>query len=214
MTGKSSTPGKFITLEGGEGAGKSTQARLLAAHLQSTGIKALVTREPGGSPYGEKIRDLILAERPVAPETEFLLFAAARCEHLAAVIRPALLRGEWIVCDRFIDSTRVYQGRLLGIEPRLIAAIEECTVAPSYPDLTLILDVPAEIGAERARQRGDANRYDSERLETHQLLRAGFLDIARLEPLRCAVIEGAAPVEEVDRAIWSAVSARLLEANR
>jgi dTMP kinase len=202
--------GKFITFEGGEGTGKSTQAKRLAERLEATGIATLVTREPGGTALGEDIRGLILKDRPQDPLTELLLFAAARAEHMTAVIRPALDEGTWVISDRFIDSTRVYQGKLYAIEPDLIAQLETYTVGHDLPDLTLILDLPPEAGLERAAGRGTLSRYDAERIETHETLRAGFLEIAEAEPKRCLLIDANLPVDSVATAVWQAVHQRLL----
>lgn len=206
--------GKFITFEGGEAAGKSTQAKRLAERLERAGISVVVTREPGGTPVGEDVRDLIMRDRPTDPVTELLLFAAARAEHVTSVIRPALDDGTWVISDRFMDSTRVYQGKLYGLEPEFIAQLERYTVAPDYPDLTLILDLPASAGVERAQLRGTLSRYDAERIETHETLREGFLEIADAEPLRCVLIDASLAVSSVETAVWQAVSAHLLaEAN-
>jgi dTMP kinase len=202
--------GRFITFEGGEGAGKSTQAKLLSARLEGAGVPTLVTREPGGTPLGEDIRGLILKDRPQDPVTELLLFAAARAEHMTAVIRPALDEGTWVISDRFMDSTRVYQGRLYSVEPDLIKTLERYTVAPDFPDLTLILDLPPEAGLERANTRGTLSRYDAERIETHVVLRQGFLEIAEAEPKRCVLIDGSLSASSVETAVWQAVSDRLL----
>ncbi len=202
--------GKFITFEGGEGAGKSTQARHLAERLESAGIPVVVTREPGGTPVGEDVRALILKDRPQDPVTELLLFAAARAEHMTAVIRPALDEGTWVISDRFIDSTRVYQGKLYGLEPELITMLERYTVAPDYPDLTLILDLPADAGMARAETRGTLSRYDAERIETHEVLRQGFLEIAEANSERCVLIDGNLPVASVETAVWQAVKSHLL----
>ena len=202
--------GKFITFEGGEGTGKSTQAKRLAEQLEAKGIATLVTREPGGTPLGEDIRGLILKDRPQDPLTELLLFAAARAEHMTAVIRPALDDGTWVISDRFIDSTRVYQGKLFSIEPELIAQLERYIVGHDTPDLTLILDLAPEAGLERAASRGTLSRYDAERIETHETLRAGFLEIAEAEPERCILIDGNLPVDSVATAVWQAVHQRLL----
>jgi dTMP kinase len=202
--------GRFITFEGGEGTGKSTQARKLAERLERAGIRALVTREPGGTALGEDIRGLILKDRPQDPLTELLLFAAARAEHMTAVIRPALDEGTWVISDRFIDSTRVYQGKLYAIEPELIALLEKYTVGHDIPDLTLILDLPAEAGLERAASRGTLSRYDAERIETHETLREGFLEIATAEADRCVLIDGNLPIDSVATAVWQAVHERLL----
>jgi dTMP kinase len=204
------TRGKFITFEGGEAAGKSTQAQRLAHRLEGAGIATLVTREPGGTPLGEDIRALILKDRPQDPVTELLLFAAARAEHMTSVIRPALDEGTWVISDRFIDSTRVYQGKLYAIEPDLIALLERYTVGHDRPDLTLILDLPADAGLERAANRGTLSRYDAERIETHEALRQGFLEIATSEPERCVLIDGHLPPDSVETAVWQAVTEHLL----
>lgn len=201
--------GKFITFEGGEGAGKSTQAQRLAEHLERQGIGVIVTREPGGTALGEDIRAIILKDRPQEPLTELLLFAAARAEHMTAVIRPALDEGTWVISDRFIDSTRVYQGKLYAIEPEFISAIEKYTVGRDLPELTLMLDLPPEAGLARAAGRGTLSRYDAERIETHEALRQGFLEIATAEPGRCVLIDGSLPVESVATAVWQAVHHRL-----
>ena len=202
--------GKFITFEGGEGVGKSTQAKRLAEHIKRNDISVIVTREPGGTPVGEDVRGLILKDRPKDPVTELLLFAAARAEHMTSVIRPALDEGTWVISDRFIDSTRVYQGKLYGLEPEFISLLERYTVAPDFPDLTLILDLPAGAGVERAQSRGTLSRYDAERIETHEALRKGFLEIATDEPKRCVLIDANLPVSSVETAVWQAVTAHLL----
>lgn len=201
--------GKFITFEGGEGAGKSTQAKRLAERLERAGLSVVVTREPGGTPVGEDVRQLILKDRPTDPVTELLLFSAARAEHVTSVIRPALDEGTWVISDRFMDSTRVYQGKLYGLETELIAVLERYTVAPDFPDLTLILDLPASEGIERAKIRGALSRYDAERVETHETLRKGFLEIAEREPERCVLIDGQLPVASVETAVWQAVVSQL-----
>ena len=202
--------GKFITLEGGEAAGKSTQAKRLAERLERAGVAVVVTREPGGTPVGEDVRELIMKDRPTDPMTELLLFAAARAEHVTSIIRPALDEGTWVISDRFIDSTRVYQGKLYGLEPEFITQLERYTVAPDYPDLTLILDLPASAAIQRAQLRGTLSRYDAERIETHETLRKGFLEIATEEPKRCVLIDASLSVSSVETAVWQAVSAHLL----
>lgn len=202
--------GKFITFEGGEATGKSTQAKRLAERLESSGVPVIVTREPGGTPIGEDVRTLIMKDRPTDPVTELLLFAAARAEHMTSVIRPALDDGTWVISDRFIDSTRVYQGKLYGLERAFIEQLERFIVAPDYPDLTLILDLPASAGIERAELRGTLSRYDAERIETHEALREGFLEIAEKEPQRCLLIDGHLPVTSVETAVWQAVTSHLL----
>lgn len=202
--------GKFITFEGGEGSGKSTQASHLVAHLGGAGVETVLTREPGGVPFAERLREIILSKKPASAHTEFLLFAAARCEHIAELIEPVLSLGQWVVCDRFIDSTRVYQGRLAGIDADLIAAVEAQTVAPNFPDLTFILDVNPRIGLARAQARGELSRYDSASDEAHVKLRQGFLDIAAAEPDRCVVVDGSEDELEIARQIAAIVDRRLL----
>lgn len=202
--------GKFITFEGGEGAGKSTQAQRLAERLRGAGLDVLVTREPGGAPVAEKIRDLVLSERPTAAVTELLLFAAARAEHIAVTIAPALRRGAWVVCDRYIDSSRVYQGDLGGIDRVFIDVIERQTVAPWFPDLTLVLDVGAKIGMDRAHSRGGLSRFDAAGVAQHEQVRKGFLRLAAAEPERFVVISGGDDEATVADAVWAAVSKRLI----
>jgi dTMP kinase len=202
--------GRFITFEGGEGAGKSTQAKRLAARVERLRLTSLISREPGGTRIGEDIRSIILKDRPQDPVTELLLFAAARAEHMTSVIRPALDEGTWVICDRFMDSSRVYQGKLYNVEADLIRYLEKFTVAPDYPDLTLILDLPPAVGLERAAVRGTLSRYDAERIETHEVLRQGFLEIAEAEPERCVIIDGMLPPDDVESAVWQAVVDRLM----
>jgi dTMP kinase len=225
-------PGKFITFEGGEGSGKSTQARLLAERLRGRSIEAVLTREPGGSNFAERLRKILLdpAVEPHSPLAETMLFYAARADHLEAVIRPALQLGGWVICDRFIDSTRVYQGYAGTLREQLFDALELLVVAPTRPDLTFIIDVPAEIGLARAVVRGGSknertgkttadqgiargllsDRYESRDLAYHRKLREGFLKVAAAEPERCVVIDGQQAPEQVAEAIWKAVSMRLL----
>jgi dTMP kinase len=203
------TLGTLITFEGGEGAGKSTQARLLAERLRGLGHDVVVTREPGGSPVAEQIRALILETKPESPVAEALLFAAARAEHLAATIKPAMARGAVVICDRYIDSTRVYQGVLGRVDPALIAMIERATVAPYYPSLTLILDLPPEAGLSRAVDRGPLNRFDAQQLVWHQSLRAAFKAQASAEPDRCVLIDGNRDAQSVAKSIWDQVCRHL-----
>ncbi len=200
---------RFITLEGGEAAGKSTQSRRLAARLRAAGHGVIETREPGGSPLAERIRALVLSERPASSEAEFLLFSAARAEHLQATIRPALAAGSWIVCDRFIDSTRVYQGDLNRIDAAFLAVIERHVVGPTMPALTFVLDLPVAAMRERMLQRPDANRFDAARDREHELRRDGFLRIAHAEPERCVVIDASVSEDEIAARLWSIVTARL-----
>jgi dTMP kinase len=209
----SAVVGRFVTLEGGEGVGKSTQVATLRARLAERGVNAIATREPGGSPHAEKLRDLILSgkAKPFGPSGEALLFAAARMDHLDVTIRPALARGDWVICDRFIDSTRAYQGRLGEVSSDLLASLERVTLNGVWPDLTLILDLPAEIGLARAQARrgaAQADRFESEGLESHRALRDAFLAIARDEPERCVVIDAAGSAQDVAAAIWRVVETR------
>lgn len=200
--------GRFITLEGGEGAGKSTQARRLARHLESRGLSVVVTREPGGSPGAEIIRHVILsgAAEPFGADAEAMLFAAARRDHLRATIVPALSRGDWVISDRFADSTRVYQGVAGKVDPAFILALERITVGSDRPDLTLILDLPAKVGLARAAGRGEgADRFEKETLAYHARLRQGFRALARSEPERCRLIDASADGETVAAAIRDAV---------
>jgi dTMP kinase len=207
--------GRFITFEGGEGAGKSTHARLLARRLEALGIEVVLTREPGGSVGAEIMRHVILsgAAKPFGPSAEAILFAAARDDHLNQTIRPALVRGAWVICDRFADSTRVYQGVLGEVDINLIKALERIIVGEDKPDLTIILDVPAEQGVERAAERrgeAAADRFEAEAIEYHTQLRTAFLTLAVREPDRCVVIDTTLPRPEVADRIWREVEARLI----
>jgi dTMP kinase len=208
--------GKFITFEGGEGAGKSTQIHRLAARLKEAGLTVVTTREPGGTPAAEAIRKFILSGNAVAtgPEGEAMLFAAARADHVARVIRPALAAGDWVLCDRFIDSTRVYQGAEGGVAPEILEALEHVAVGGARPDLTIILDIPAAIGLRRVRARqaatGDGpDRFDSDRVGLHERRRQAYLALAARDPSRYAVIDAVRWESDVADDIWKAVSARL-----
>src|SRR5215216_6342451 len=164
--------GRFITFEGGEGTGKSTQAAILAERLKTYGLGVILTREPGGSPGAEAIRHVVLsgAAQPLGSHAEAILFAAARDDHVRQLIRPALESGRWVVCDRFADSTRIYQGVLGNVDPRVIRSLERIAVGDTRPDITCILDVPPELGLKRAslrRGRGTADRFEAETLEFH-----------------------------------------------
>jgi dTMP kinase len=204
--------GRFITFEGGEGAGKSTQVGRLAARLTADGREVVTTREPGGSPGAESIRELVLkgsADR-WSPATETLLMYAARRDHIERVIRPALERGAWVICDRFADSTRAYQGAAGGVDPKFISALETYILEGTRPDLTLVFDLPAEVGLERAHARaGSEMRFESKGMAFHERLREGFRAIADSEPDRCALIDATAPMDAVEAAVWAAVSERL-----
>ncbi len=206
--------GKFITFEGGEGTGKSTQAAMLALRLESLGLGVHLTREPGGSPGAEIIRHVLLsgAAKPFGPEAEAMLFAAARDDHIQCTILPALEAGNWVVCDRFADSTRVYQGALGEVDQRFIKALERVSLGDLYPDLTFVLDVPVALGLERAaRRRGGSNpdRFEAEKIDFHERLREAYLMLAAAEPNRCVIIDAGATKEAVAKQVWEAVSARL-----
>ena len=206
--------GRFITFEGGEGTGKSTQAETLALRLVSYGLAVQLTREPGGSPGAEIIRHVLLtgAAKPLGADVEAMLFAAARDDHVQCTILPALRSGKWVVCDRFADSTRVYQGILGQVDQKLINVLERVSVGELSPDLTVILDLPVQVGLERAKQRrgnAQADRFEGEGAEFHQKLRDAYLAIAAQEPDRCVVIDAGASKDVVAEAIWQAVEARL-----
>lgn len=208
--------GLFVSFEGGEGAGKSTQIDRLRARLEAPGLPVLGTREPGGSRTAEAIRSILLSgfAKGFGAAGEAVLFAAARRDHVQSLIAPALRRGSVVLCDRFVDSTRVYQGTVAGLEPRLLSVLEEAAAAGTIPDVTVVIDVPAAIGLERARRRREArgeepDRFESESVAFHEKVRAAFLDIAAAEPDRCIVVDGAGSAEEVAAAIWSAVAPHL-----
>ena len=206
--------GKFITFEGGEGGGKSTQAARLANRLKSVGLDVVVSREPGGSAGAEAIRHVLLsgAAKPLGPHAEAILFAAARADHLRQTIQPALERGQWVISDRFADSTRIYQGVLGNVDARLISRLEKVTVGDLIPDLTIILDVTPDVGLRRASERrGDAavDRFEAEAFDFHKKLREAYLELAAGEPERCAVIDAAAAPDTVGDAVWAVVNARL-----
>lgn len=210
---------RFITFEGGEGVGKSTQLDRLAAYLRARGFEVVTTREPGGTPKAEALRQVLLSGRiaPLGPLAEAALFAAARIDHVQRLIAPALARGAFVLCDRFTDSTRAYQGARGGVEPQTLALLEAAAVGDLRPDLTIILDLPPEEGMARAARRREAgglrpDRFEAEDGGFHAGLRHAFLDIAEQEPERCCVIDAAQPVEDVARAIRQLVDARLLEA--
>lgn len=205
--------GRFITFEGGEGTGKSTQAALLAQRLRGFLIQVVLTREPGGSPGAEIIRHVILsgAAKPLGPEAEAVLFAAARADHLQATIAPALEKGSWVICDRYIDSTRAYQGAVGNVDPRFIQGLERLTVGDLVPDLTFILDIDPRIGLARAAERrgsGSEDRFERESLEFHERLREAFGNIAAANPGRCVLINADASKDAVAKAIWAEVERR------
>ncbi len=203
--------GRFITLEGGEGAGKSTQVRRLAAALEARGIVCATTREPGGSPGAEDIRTLLVNGEPGRwdPVTETLLIFAARADHVSRTIRPALAERRWVVCDRFTDSTYAYQGTGRGVPRETIRRIEAVTLGDFKPDFTLVLDLPVELGLARAHGRGaHETRFEKFDQSFHEKLREAFLAIARRSPDRCAVIDASRSEDEVAAEIWKHVKRR------
>jgi dTMP kinase len=206
--------GRLITFEGGEGAGKSTQVALLVNRLKSAGRQAIATREPGGSPAAEEIRQALLSGKvaPFGPFAEAVMFSVARQDHVDTVIAEALAQGKWVVCDRFLDSTRAYQGVTGGVPQPVIGALERVTLRGLMPNLTLMLDIPAEQGLARAAQRqGGAtpDRFEGLALAQHDRVRRAFLDIAEVEPNRCVVIDARKPEALVAEDIWEAVAERL-----
>jgi dTMP kinase len=204
--------GFFITFEGGEGAGKSTQIRRLAERLKALGHQVVLTREPGGSPGAEAIRDIVLNGPPErwSAVTETLLMYASRRDHIERVIRPALEAGKVVLCDRFADSTRAYQGAGGQVDTRLIDTLEATVLEGVHPDLTLILDLPVEEGLARAMSRGGGeDRFESKGGAFHERLRDAFLEIARKEPERCLVVRADRPPETVEADIRAAVEPRL-----
>ncbi|WP_075289062.1 dTMP kinase [Pararhizobium arenae] len=214
--------GLFVTFEGGEGAGKSTQIRLLAAALRERGFDVLTTREPGGSPGAEAVRHVLLsgAAEEHGTRMEAVLFAAARSDHVEAVIRPALQRGAVVLCDRFMDSSRVYQGVTGNLEPPFIEALQRVAVNGVYPDCTIIFDLSPAVGLERVRRRSvgatdkpagvtDFDRYEKEELDTQEKRRQAFLDIAAQEPERCCVVHADSTEADIAAEVLRLVSDRL-----
>ncbi|QPB21407.1 dTMP kinase [Rhizobium sp. 007] len=209
----SSGTGLFVTFEGGEGAGKSTQIRRLAEALRARGHEVLLTREPGGSPGAEAVRHVLLSGSAEAFGTrmEAILFAAARNDHVEAVIRPALLQGKIVLCDRFMDSSRVYQGVTGNLEADFIETLQRIAVNGVVPDCTLILDIPARLGLARAKKRSAAtadrpDRFEREELETHEKRREAYLDIAAREPERCHVVNATQDEEPIAAEILAIVN--------
>jgi dTMP kinase len=205
--------GKLISFEGGEGTGKSTQTRLLKSALEARGKRVVLTREPGGSPGAEEIRKLVVEGEPQrwTPLSETLLFIAARADHVARLIEPALARGEWVVSDRFSDSTYVYQGVARGLGTDKVRRLHEAALGSFAPHLTIVLDLDPTEGLKRASGRGLGNETRFERFDAdfHQKLRAAFRDIAKAEPKRCVLIDGVRPQDVVAADVWRAVEERL-----
>lgn len=206
-----SSRGRLITLEGGEGGGKSTHARSIVAWLETRDRSVVLTREPGGSKLAEAVRAIVLADwaEGVSAETELLLMFAARAAHVAALIRPALARGDDVVCDRFVDASWAYQGAGRGIADRHLAALDDLVLKGLRPDLTLILDVPVETGLARARSRGDANRFEAETLAFMTRVRKAYLARAALQPARYVVIDASRSLDAVNASIVQALDERL-----
>ena len=203
-----SETGRFITFEGGEGAGKSTQVKALVARLRAQGLEVVQTREPGGSPGAEALRDLLVQGDATrwSAVSELLMMYAARADHLEKVIRPALARGAWVVCDRFADSSRAYQGAGGGVAPAFIEQVDQVVVGITQPDLVLVMDMPVEAGLKRAHDRGDIeNRFESKGAAFHERLRAGFIARAAAHPERYRVIDADQAIEPITAEIWSIV---------
>jgi dTMP kinase len=210
---RASGRGRFITFEGGEGSGKSTQIRTLAERLSAAKLRTVVTREPGGSPGAEIMRHLVLSGmgKLLGVEAETLLFAAARDDHVRTVIEPALKQGIWVLSDRFSDSTRAYQGSLGKVAPEILNAMQRVTIGDLKPDLTIILDVPVEVGMKRAaaRRGTDApDRFEAEDVKFHQALREAYRQIAAAEPERCVLIDATADPATVAANVWAALRDR------
>ena len=208
-------PGLFITLEGGEGAGKSSQMDLLRQSLEKRGRSVVTTREPGGSPGAEAVRHVLLsgAAEPFGPEMEAILFSAARSDHVSTVIRPALEEGKIVISDRFFDSTRVYQGVSGAVDSEFVRRLERIACGDTWPDLTIIIDLDPVEGLKRAharRNKGEVpDRFEKESLKLQQMRRDAYLAIAKDEPERCFVIDGSGTKDEVFERIWQVVESRL-----
>ena len=203
--------GRFVTVEGIEGAGKSTQMDVIRRYLEEREISVVMTREPGGAPLSEAVRTLLLDpdNRGMSSDTELLLVFAARAEHLHKVIRPALESGDWVLSDRFTDATFAYQGGGRGIEAARIAILEEWVQGRLRPDMTLLLDVPVETGMTRIAERGKPDRFEREDRQFFQRIRDSYLQRAAAEPQRIRLIDARAPVQQVSREALAAVSALL-----
>lgn len=199
--------GRFVTVEGGEGVGKSTNVDFVCALIRQRGFEVLATREPGGTPTAERIRELLLehGEEPMPDAAELLLFFAARALHVENVIRPALAAGRWVVCDRFTDATRAYQGAGRGLDAERIEQLAKWVHGDLEPDLTLLLDAPAEVGRRRAERRSGADRLEGEQAAFHARVREAYLALAAREPARFAVIDASRRLEDVRAAIEEAL---------
>ena len=200
--------GKFITFEGGEGCGKSTHIERLAAQLRQIGSPVLIAREPGGTQVGEQIRHILQYSQQSAammPETELLLFCASRAQLVREIILPALANGHIVLCDRYFDSTTVYQGVGRKIDPKAVAAINSFAIGMCLPDLTLVLDLDARAGLERTRGRELVDRMENQSLGFYNRVRQGYLDLAKREPERVKIVDGSQSIEAVGQQIWSLV---------
>jgi dTMP kinase len=207
--------GLFITFEGGEGCGKSTQIAALRARLEAMGKTVVQTREPGGTTLGESVRNLLQyddAGQGMSPEAELLLFAASRAQHVRELIVPAIAEGQIVLCDRFLDSTTVYQGVARAIDSKKVDTINQFAIGDTNPDLTILIDLPPEIGLARvhARSDGQLDRMEKEAIEFFQAVRQGYLDLAKSEPKRFLVLDGSQSVEELETQIWQKVEATFL----
>lgn len=216
MSDASHGPGRFITLEGPEGSGKSTAARHLASWLRTRNIRSVLTQEPGGTPLGDEVRRIVLHMRGMSddlePRADALLYAAGRAQHVERVIRPALERGDWVVCARYADSSLAYQGAGYGNEMEEMRRLQEFATDGLWPDLTILIDVPVEIGLERTRRRAQWNRFeDTEETEFFEKVREAYLRLAADEPERFEIVDGSVSVEEADAAIADAVARRLID---
>jgi dTMP kinase len=199
--------GKFLTVEGVEGVGKSTNVDFLAAAIKAQGFDVICTREPGGTPMAERIRQMLLehGEEPLPDIAELLLFFAARSLHISNTIRPALDAGKWVICDRFTDASRAYQGSGRGLDMQRINLLADWVQEDLQPDMTLLLDAPAEIGMQRAEQRGATDRLESEQISFYKRIRAGYLALAKAHPERFVVVDAARPLQEVQVSITAAL---------
>ena len=214
MSGAPPVRGRFITLEGPEGSGKTTASRHLAQWLSERGVPTLLTHEPGGTPLGEEIRRIVLHMRGMSddldPRSDALLYAAARAQHVARVIRPALERGEWVVCARYADSSLAYQGAGYGNDMDEMRRLQAFATYETRPDLTLLLDLPVEVGLQRTRRRAEWNRFeDTETAAFFERVRAAYLALAAEEPDRFEIVDGSGSVEAADQAIRAVVARRL-----
>ena len=204
--------GLFITFEGGEGCGKSTQIATLKTRLEAMGKTVVQTREPGGTALGESVRNLLQyddAGQGMSPEAELLLFAASRAQHVRELVAPAIAEGQIVLCDRFLDSTTVYQGVARAIDSKKVDTINQFAIGDTMPDLTILIDLPPEIGLARvhARSDGKLDRMENEAIEFFQAVRQGYLNLAKSEPRRFLVLDGSQSVEELETQIWQKVEA-------